>query len=111
MDSAIDRDIERTAADFASGLPAHEVILGEYGFDLAKVGVLALVAEPDFLAVGEEDEGHAEEIGVAPPLGFARAQGDARALGFEHGERAPLAIEQDVVGPPTILDRVLDIAR
>jgi hypothetical protein len=57
------------------------------------MSVLLFVAEPDFLAVRQEDERNIELIGVAPPLRLAGAQVDAGALGFEDGERPPLTIE------------------
>ena len=67
-----------------------------------------LVAEPDFFAVRQEDERHVEQIGVAAALRLARAQIDAGALGLQHGERAALPVEQRVVGPPAVIERVLE---
>ena len=97
----------RAAADVASGFPAGEIILAENSLDLAEMSVLALVAEPDFFAVREKDERHIEQIGITSASQLARAQTDARAIGLQHGKRASLAVEQRVVGPPTVIERIL----
>ena len=57
------------------------------------MSVLVLVAEPDFLAVRKEDEGHVDWIGIAPSVRLAAAQVYADAFGFEDRERTALPIE------------------
>jgi hypothetical protein len=90
-----------------AGFPAGEIVLAENGLDLAEMAVLAFVAEPDFFAVRQEDERHVEQIGITSALRLARAETDARALGFEHGKCTTLAIELRVVGPATVMERIL----
>ena len=92
----------------ASGLAPGKIVLAEYGLDLAEMCVLLLVAEPDFFAVRQEDERDIELIGIASALGFAGAQIDAGALGFEHRERAALTIKQRVIGLAAVIERVLE---
>lgn len=55
---------------------------------------MLLVAEPDFLAVREEDERHAKLIGIALALGFARSQADARASSSGYSKRTAEEIRQ-----------------
>src|SRR5579885_3104315 len=107
-DPGVDGDAERVAANLARRLPAREVVLTEHRLDAAEMGVLGLVAEPHVLAVREEDERHVELIGIAPSLRFARAQIDACALGFQHGERTALAVEQRVVRPAAVIEWILE---
>lgn len=57
---AVDRDVERATADIARGFPTGEIVLAEDRLDLAEMGILTFVAEPDFFAVREEDERHIE---------------------------------------------------
>jgi hypothetical protein len=42
---------------------SYAIILAENCLDLAKMSVLVLIAEPNFLAVGKEDQWHAKLIG------------------------------------------------
>ena len=107
-DPRVDRDVERIAANAASGLAPDQVVLAEYRLDLTKMGVLLLVAEPDFLAIRQEYERHIELIRVAAALGLAGAQIDAGALGFEDRKRAPLTIEQGVIRLTAIIERVFE---
>jgi hypothetical protein len=80
--------------------------LAEYSLDLAKMGVLLLVAEPDFFAVREKDERNIELIRVSAALSFPGAQVDAGALGFENGERTTLTVEQGIVRLPAVIERI-----
>ncbi|MFG1306911.1 hypothetical protein V5F34_22555 [Xanthobacter autotrophicus] len=79
------------------------IILTENGLHPAEVRILPLVAEPDFFAVGEKDKGHAEQIGITPPLRLTRRQADTRALRFQHGDRTAEAIKQHIVRPAAII--------
>ena len=78
------------------------------GLDPAEMGILVLVAEPDFFAVRQEDERNVELIGIATALRLPGAQIDARALGFEHGERPPVAVEEGVIRLAAIIERIFE---
>nr|WP_298111810.1 hypothetical protein [Bradyrhizobium sp.] len=91
--AAVDRNVERVAADIARSFPAREIILAENGLDLAEMGVLALVAEPYFFAVRQEDKRHIEQVGITTALRLSRAETDACALGLQHGKCASLAVK------------------
>jgi hypothetical protein len=76
--------------------------------DLAEMCVLFLVAEPDFLAVRQEDQRYVELISVAAALRLAGAQIDAGALGFEDSKSAAKPVEQSIVGLPAVIERVFE---
>lgn len=72
------------------------------------MGIDVGVEEPDFVAVGEEHERHTEEARVVLAL-ILRSEGSgARALGFEHRQRASCAVAEHVVGTGSIRERMLE---
>ena len=47
------------------------------------------------------------DAGIPAALRLARAETDARALGFEHGKCTSPGIEQRVLGTTTVIERIL----
>ena len=72
------------------------------------MGVLLLVAKPDFFAVRQENKWDIELVCVSATLCFPGTQVDAGALGLENGKRAPLAIEQGVIRLAAVIERVFE---
>jgi hypothetical protein len=72
------------------------------------MGVLVLVAEPDFLAVGEENERDAEFVGVAAALRFAIGEIDAGLLGLKDCQCPALPVEQDIICTAAAAQRIFE---
>src|SRR5260221_7465571 len=73
----VNRRVEGAAPDLLRGPATRKGVLAKDGLNLPKMGVLVLVAEPDLLAIREEDVRHRELVGVATALYFALAEVDA----------------------------------
>ena len=88
--------------------PPLQVLLAEHGGHRAEVRVAVQIAEPHLLAVGQEHERHAEPSGVGQRLRLRRAQAHARLLGFQHRQRLPAPVAQDVVGLGPVTQPMLE---
>ena len=69
-----------------------KIALRKEGFDRAREGFALPFPKADFLAVGQKDVGRFQLLGVALGLRLGLGGVDAGALGFDDGERAPVAI-------------------
>ena len=79
--------------NLATGDAAFEIGLAEEGTDGARVGLVLIVPEQDFVAVGEEDKGHAIELfGIGPALFGGLLQIDGGPLGLHHRHGAAVAV-------------------
>lgn len=107
-DPAINRYVQRVAPQLPGCLASNKVVLAEDCLDLAKMSLLAFIAKPDFFTVREKNKRHAKLIGVASALRFPATQIDARAFGFEHGQRAALTIKQGVISFPAVVEWVFE---
>ena len=66
------------------------------------------VPEPHFLAVGEEDERHAQLLRIRPRLPRRIGRVGGRPLGLDDRQRPPIAVAQHVVGLGRIRQHVLE---
>ena len=97
-DTLVDGDAKWIDAHLTHGGAAFKVGLREKRLDRARVRFTLPIPEQDFLAVGEEDEGHTSLFSVVATLLSGIGGIDGLALGLNDGQPAPLAPAQHVIG-------------